>query len=113
MTWTVEVGDVATYKYSIIGKIMFLQFNLNATTVEGTPNTLLYVAIPGGKTCASETYHYCEVLQISQTGWQVGLVALSPSGSVVNVFRDLSTATNWAANTNATYVRGSIWFPIN
>jgi len=47
-TWTLTSGDVIAYEYSVVNKIMTLVFSLNTTTVGGTPNTDLRVAIPGG-----------------------------------------------------------------
>jgi hypothetical protein len=39
MTWTVQVADVSTLAYHLVGKTMTVALTLLNTTVAGTPNT--------------------------------------------------------------------------
>jgi len=48
MLWNVEDTDFIYAAYTLIGKTMFLSFQINTSSIAGTPSTLLYMKIPGG-----------------------------------------------------------------
>src|SRR3990167_787127 len=56
MTWTVDAGDVVTYAYTIINKVMTVLFYIDPTTVGGTPSTSLQIAIPANKTATKAVF---------------------------------------------------------
>lgn len=56
MSWTVDSGDVVTFRYGILGLLMFIWLNLQTTTVGGTvAGQQLTVKIPGGFTAKKTT----------------------------------------------------------
>lgn len=109
MTWTVASGDQIVYAYTLVGKTMTLNVVLNTTTVGGTPNTSLRVAIPGGFTSAKAmggSYFYSDNGTPDCSQW-----AVTASGSVVSFF--LKNSGNWAASTDNTYIRADMSFEVN
>jgi hypothetical protein len=55
MTWTVDVGDCITYRYTMItNNLMFISMFVNAASVGGTPSTDLKIKIPNGMSMAKE-----------------------------------------------------------
>ena len=109
MTWTVEAGDVLTYAYNIIGKIMHVMFLINTSTVAGTPSSDLRIKIPEAKTATKSITVPCYV---SDNGTiSIGFCTILATGTVMTVNKiDLG---NFAAATNTTSVRGQITFEIN
>jgi hypothetical protein len=110
MTWTVEVGDQGDFHYSVVGKTMTMWFYLSTTTVGGTPDTVLYILIPGGFIPAITTKALIEVLDNSsaKTGSAVAAIGVNR----IAVYNAVSGGTNWTASTNATAVRGQITFAV-
>ena len=112
MTWTVAAGDVITYDYMIIGKTMWLNFNIITTTIAGTPDTVLYLKIPGGKTIAT-TFRTLGIANDNNAGDKVSLLSGAATQTVLQIYKDLTNpALNWSAATNTTHVYGSIIFEI-
>lgn len=109
MTWTVDAGDVITYAYTICGKTMTVAFSLNATTVGGTLNSRLYIAIPASKTATKTMTNNCATYQ---SGWLAGLCSVDAGTTFIYITRDV-VETNFEASTNGTLVKGQITFEIN
>lgn len=109
MTWTVEVGDQVTYRYTLNGKTMTLSFWINATSVGGTPDTQLRIAIPGGFTAAQSMSGVCKIVDNGTP--EFAEWAVSAAGSTVNIGRN--TGGNFTASTNNTYARGTAIFEVN
>lgn len=109
MTWTLSAGDVLSYRYLIVGKMMVVNFSLGNTTVGGTTSNTLRIKIPAGKIGAVDTlnpYFYNE-------GGAEGLgKAFINAGSTFIELQKTSTGANWTALTNSTHVKGSITFEI-
>jgi hypothetical protein len=109
MTWTVDAGDVYALSYTLVGKTMTLTFGIQTSSIAGTPDSALQIAIPGGFTAAQtvdSTFNWYE----GTAG--VGLSRVVSGGSIISLFKNI-TGPVWAATTNGTYVSGSIVFPIN
>jgi hypothetical protein len=106
MTWTVEAGDVAVYRYKMLSAdTMVLQWSISTTTVGGTPSYALRIKIPNGKTAAGVQ----DVLSYgSDNGTtMVNLVEVSNGVTYIEIFTTVAAA-NWSASTNTTFVRGQI-----
>jgi len=108
-TWTLTSPDQVSLSYRIHNKSMLVIWALNTTTVGGTPNTQLRIAIPASKVATRQT---------NATHWYqdngtagVGLAQVSPSGTVIELY--LMSLGNWAAATNTTASVGQIEFEIN
>ncbi len=109
MTWTVGSGDVETYEYAMVGKMMTVLFSINTTTVGGTPDTALKIAIPGSKVAAKAAYNAMAVIS-DNSSLTTGNARVSAGGTTIQIFR--TDAANWTASTDATSVRGQITFEI-
>lgn len=101
MTWTVASGDVGRNRYMKIGKLLVWQLYLSTTTVGGTPNVALQVALPTG-TFPTVT-HASSVAYINDNGTIRDGYASPASGTLLGFF--LSSGANWTASTDGTYIR--------
>ncbi len=108
MTWTVASGDQTTYAYTLHGKTMTLAFALYNTTVGGTPDYYLQIAIPGGFTAARTMGGLFDSLDNSVPRLASWLV--QTSGTVVLLSR--ADITVWTAATDTTNTVGTISFEI-
>ena len=109
MTWTVDIGDITTYAYQIIGKTMTVVFFITATTVAGTPAINLIIAVPASKVATktiSNTLYYSDNGTIG-----AGLVSITAAGTSINLYK--SGFSNWTGATNTTAVYGELTFEIN
>lgn len=109
MTWTLASGDQTTLKYTLIGKTMIVSFVLATTTVGGTPNTSLRIAIPGGFTAAVAMSAPCEVSDNGTSTRSMADVAAGGSNIVITK----AAGGNWSASTDNTAVRGQIAFEVS
>jgi hypothetical protein len=108
MTWTVASGDSETYAYTLVGKTMTVAWRIVTTTVGGTPNTELRIAIPGGFTSAKKieaTHHYSDN---GATG--TGIAEVNAGGTTIVLFKAAFAA--WSASTDNTFTLGQITFEI-
>ena len=110
MTWTVAAGDVITYEYTIINKMMTVNFYINTSTVGGTPNNELQIKIPASKVATSRVRVPYTVTDNGTT--RTSMCEVLVSGTVISLYADLAIS-NWAAATDATSAIGSITFQIN
>ena len=107
MTWTVDAGDVLSFKYALIGKLMHVIVSLINTTIGGVLDSELYIKIPAGKTGLALTI---EPFIISQTANEVGYLACDAG---VDKIRLMRLAANWIASANSTHIFVNFSFPIN
>ena len=111
MTWTVDAGDVVTYAYQIIGKIMFFNFYIAASSIGGTPHLACYIKIPASKTPKSSLMLSTNV--IDNGAVKMGGCIITTNNSNIGLYCDLTQTTNWTASTNTTVVSGMLTFEIN
>lgn len=109
MTWSVESGDQLVYKYTLIGKTMILQVYIATSTVGGTVNTELRIAIPGGYTAASGSV--VQPASAYQSAWVAGGAGINPT--YIAFYINPNFVTNWALSTNLTAVAGTFTFEVN
>jgi hypothetical protein len=107
MTWTVDSGDVTTMSYTLVGTTMVLSFFLTSTSVGGTPDSVLQIAIPGGFTAVSRMRNPINVL--NGGAQSTGLAEVQASQPFVFVYKDFA-ATTYSAG--ATDVYGQITFEV-
>lgn len=103
-TWVVASGDVTTYSYTIVGKIMHIVWNIATSTVT-TPATSLTIKIPASKIALEDSRGFC--ISTDNGGTQsAGVYTIADGGTVINCY---STAAGgaWAAATNTTSVQGT------
>lgn len=110
MTWTVASGDVVTYAYQVIGKMMTVAWYITTSTVGGTPSTELRIAIPNSA-IATKFMATTFIAVDNAAAQEVGLASVTVGSAFIGL--SLLDATNWAAATDATAVYGQITFEIN
>lgn len=112
MVWTVEEVDVITHRYKVIGgNMLLLTWHITDTTVSGTLNNQLNIALPIGYVADGQS----ESVAIS-TQPRAGPVIVEDTfrvtadGSILQLQAELSDT--WQASTNATRVQGQAFIPV-
>jgi hypothetical protein len=101
--WAVEAGDYFLYRYMLIGKTLFVDFQFNTTTLY-VAAIRLFTFLPSGFTFASTadaTFNY----HTAGTGGGTGLIEMSAGATTFAFLRDIA-GTAWPVQTNTLYVRG-------
>lgn len=109
MTWTVQAGDVSTYAYAILGKIMIVSLYLVTTTIGGTPSNALIIKIPGSKTATKTTANPVYILD--NGGGAAGYCYVTAGTTLIVCKR--TDGANFTASTNLTSIFGQLVFEIN
>lgn len=109
MTWTVDSGDVLTYAYLIVGKMMTVAFWLQNTSIGGTLDSNLLIKIPAGKIAAKRIANALIYFNNSLDG--IGMCFVIGGESNIRLSKSLS-APNWSASTNGSFYLGTITFEI-
>lgn len=108
-TWTVEAADQQTYEYDLVAKEITVAFSLTATSVGGTPNDELYIAIPGGFLAASiyvGNFYY----EDAGGGGNVGYWIVAAGDPYIRI-RKMNNAA-WSVAANNTSIRGTARFRV-
>lgn len=109
MSWTVTSGEQITYAYMLIGKTMTLEYAINLSTVGGTPDTELRIAIPGG--FVAQTTAVLSAIRAFDNGSDtVGFNGSVAGQTYIRSWR--SGFSNWAASTTNTTVQGVAIFQV-
>ena len=107
-TWTVGAGDVTTYKWVRNGKMITVVFALASTTVGGTPDAELRIAIPASLTASSTSMNPVRIVDNGTAA--IGYCLASVGNAYITVRKvDL---LNWTASTNNTSIEGQITFEV-
>lgn len=110
-TWTVDSADQVTFKYTLIGKTMFVQVVIQNTDVSATPNQLK-IAIPGSFISAVESWGTCDILDAGANR-EAGKWSVASGGTVINFMRENAGGANWTStSSDNTDVRGIIQFEV-
>lgn len=104
MTWTVDAGDQKTLKYVRYAKKIIAIFSIELSTVGGTLNTDLRIAIPLSLTAATRMTGHLYYLDNGTHG--TGMAVVDPGDTTIRLVK--SGWGNWAASTNLTSVLGRI-----
>ena len=111
MTWTVASGDVISYSYLQLGKTMFVEFNIQTTTVGGTPSNRLKIKIPNGQIAAKSTQFPIRTIDNNSAPASPGFAEILAAGTTIDCCKD-ATQSNWSASTDLTYVAGTAVFEV-
>lgn len=110
MTWGVASGDVTNYQYMMVGKSMFVIFQIDNSDVGGSPNTELRLKVPAAKTVAKSAGGAC--FSNDNGGGYVASTCVATAGTTyIAIYKNPSFAA-WTASTNATSVFGQVTFEI-
>lgn len=105
-SWTVASGDVTTFAYSLVGKIMVISFWWSTTSVVGGVGVnVLSVVLPGSVT-AAKTMGAPVTISDAGAAMETGRCYVLASGTALNFTR--AAATAWSNATNNTEIYGQI-----
>ena len=91
LVWTVDSGEVGTFRYTFLaGKTMLIWFTLNATTISGV-GADLRIKVPGGYTVARTVRDFMNVAQPGFDG--VGVVIATAATTRLDLYCDLTFGT--------------------
>ena len=108
MTWGVGAADVVTFKYLVLGNLMFVMGVWNTTSVTAPLGTTLKVKIPGGYVAASTMR---DTNQATDAGTVTSSqVRVDEDSTTIDILRQ--DGANWAAATNTTTVRVHTFFEV-
>lgn len=89
-TWTVDSGDQLEYTYMLVGKTLWLKYNIATTDVSNAGATLK-IAIPGSFVGASgRTQSLLHVASDAGGAKTIALAEVTSGASVVNLYKDLA-----------------------
>lgn len=112
MTWTFDAGDQVAFRYEVILNTMTVFVDIQNTTVGGTLNTALQIAIPGGYAATNDNEGYQPVRIINNGTAAFGYALVRNTGAGIQIFRTVDGTTNWSSATNASGVQGTIRFQV-
>ena len=97
-TWTVEAADVSTFRYMVIGKTLFYNIRLLATTTSAGMGTQIKIKMPGG---FSSTFFGMGIVHYNMNGtYETGLV--TAQGADIILFR-LNFNNNFVSSLTNTF----------
>ena len=110
-TWTVDSGDVITYAYTTVHKLMTVAFEIHTTDVSATPVTLR-IAVPGGATIAKQMRNVITVINAGAAATSGNVVAIAGT-TYLSCYVDFTGTSTWTATAaDNTYVLGQITFEV-
>jgi hypothetical protein len=109
MTWTVAAGDQTTYAYMFsMDRLLTVTAYIVTSTIGGTPDNQLRVAIPGGFAAAKTMGVGCLVGDNGAT--VAGFAYVEAAGTHIKVIRH--DGANYSASAGNAGVRFTIEFPV-
>jgi hypothetical protein len=108
-SWTVDSSDVVTLQYALVGKTLWLAYELAVTDVAGSPSELR-VTLPPGYTGGAKVTN--PLVYRDATAWNAGVCVLAIGASYVSLQRDPEASTNWKHTTNGTSISGTAMLPV-
>jgi hypothetical protein len=108
MTWTVDAGDVNTYEYLIIGKTMWIIFDIQTSSIGGSLSNSLRLTIPESKVAAKNAYGHVNF--ILSGVFSNGFCRANAGTTYIDIIK--GDASNFPSQTNAARVSGQIFFEI-
>ena len=98
-TWTVAEADVRANRYIMLTPTTMLWVcNVFNSTVGGTPDPKLLIALPNGKAGPAGTTQTSAITTTDNNTFDIGVGVVMPGETVISLF--LKDFTNWAASTN-------------
>lgn len=104
--WTLTAPDVLNLQYTIVGKTLFINGNLDQTTVTAAPAQLTRV-IPAAFVSAKAQQFGMTYTEDNGVTTKQGIILVSSGGANLGFRRDFA-ATAWAATANLTGIKFSI-----
>lgn len=108
MTWTVESADVVTYRYLLNGDTLVLSFDIQNSTIGGTPSTELRIGLPESLTVTTTTGALCSIRDGGT--WATGILDAVDGDTFIRILR--VNVANWSTATNTVNVRGQVYLEV-
>lgn len=108
-TWTVDSGDVTSYKYRLIGRTLTFAVRIDTSSVASNGGDLR-VGLPAGLTSNMSAQDAAIAFDNSLTTSDVGVASITVGITYVAVF--LKGFGNWANATNTTALRFTLTFEV-
>jgi hypothetical protein len=102
MTWSVDPGDVAYFKYVRLGKLLFIKGSIVATTIGGTPSSGLRVAVAGLTFGSNDSFGMAVVTDNGFSTQDIGQSIARVTGNFLEFKK--RDSSNWVAVTNGAAV---------
>lgn len=110
-TWDVAAGDVTAYQYTLVGKMMTVNFTLDSTSIAAAaPNTLI-LSIPSGFTAAKTTGNALSYIVDNGAAVATGRALVTATGATIGITKTAPAAA-WTIGANNVSVHGSITFEV-
>lgn len=110
-TWTVDAGDVATFKYRLSGRTLLVEVQLDTTSIAGTVASAV-ITLPNSYVVTSTVTTPFLLFDNSAAVAVAASMRVGAAGTSIG-FQFLNIATNFTASANLTYFRGAMSFEIN
>jgi hypothetical protein len=104
-TWTVGSGDVVTFAWFLKDRSLFVTWYMNTTTVGGTPNPSLFIAVPNGFSW-NQTSLQAMLYNDAGAGVNDGFAQATSAATTIQLLKN--AGGNWAAATDTTGQYGTI-----
>jgi hypothetical protein len=110
-TWTVDAGDVTTFRYRLSGKTLSVVLQLDTTTIVGTVSAA-NVTLPNSYVSTSINTFPFLLFDNSATVAVAASARVAAAGTSIGL-QFLNIATNYTASANGTYIRAAMAFEVN
>jgi hypothetical protein len=114
MTWTVDSGDLATFRYRLDGCTLITDWAIDSSSVGGTPSTVLQIKLPGGfiPQGASGSGQYTAGMMYRDNGgaykFAAAYITAGGGANKISLYTEGFGTANWTASTNLTGTYGQI-----
>ena len=107
--WTVASGNVVTFRYIVVGKMMTVLLTIESSTITGTPG-VLHIKIPGGYTSTKSVWNLAT--DYNGSAYETCVIRVLSSATLIDVYRYPNFAA-WGATAGSHILRGEITFEVN
>ncbi len=108
MTWTVESGDLSTFKYYQHGKSVTILLSVETSTLGGTASGLVQVALPNGFTVSGSNQIGIMGRMFDNSAWTPAVYYALPATSTTVLLFGNMAGTNLTLVTNALALQGTV-----
>lgn len=110
--WTLTAPDQTLFRWSLVRKTLFIEFQFDTTTVAAGAPGFLKFKIPNGYTAAQSTAVAGILYSDAGAANAIGFMVTIAGDTNVWLQGGVFGAGTWAAAVNTTNVRGKIWFEV-
>jgi hypothetical protein len=109
MTWTVEAGDIVSFRYGIQGKMLFVSLFIVTSSIAGVLDSTLQIKLPGGYIASKDTARIPCVLTDNAT-WGIGSCWIQVGQNLIKTTK--IPISNFLNSVNTTIASFQIWIEV-